>query len=381
MSGEVIFTNAQLITADALFDGTLVVADGRITAVDEGPSRLPEAIDCDGDFILPGLVELHTDHLEQHLNPRPRVKWPAQSALQAFDAQVAASGITTVFDCVRAGSDTDYSPVTGELVETVGEINRAKSDGVLRADHHIHIRCEICADDVLPDAERLLNASPIGLISLMDHTPGARQFEKLEAWRVYYGGKSGRSERELDELIEKKHRQFAKSYTGNRRALVALAKQHAISLASHDDANRQHVQEAISEGVSLAEFPTTLTAAELANASGIGVLMGAPNVVRGGSHSGNVAAESLARANCLDILSSDYVPASLLLGAFELNRRIDGYDLARAVRTVTLNPARAVGLEDRGVLKAGLTADFIRVAPYRDMPRVHEVYRQGRRVV
>jgi alpha-D-ribose 1-methylphosphonate 5-triphosphate diphosphatase len=220
----------------------------------------------------------------------------------------------------------------------------------------------------------------VDLISLMDHTPGARQFTNLEAWRVYYGGKSGRTQADLDKLIDIKLASHARNYDRHRRTLVSLARERRIVLASHDDATRAHVDESIADKVAIAEFPTTAEAARLSHEAGIDVLMGAPNVVRGGSHSGNVAAETLARAGHLDILSSDYVPASLLLGAFELARRIEGYGLARALRTVTLNPARAANLTDRGEIAEGKRADLVRVHLVDGQPVVRDVYREGRRV-
>ena len=173
----------------------------------------------------------------------------------------------------------------------------------------------------MSQTEAYIGRYPVDLISLMDHTPGARQFRNIETWRTYYGGKNGRSIQELDRLMASRRALFAVNYARHRGALVALAKAQGIVVASHDDATAEHVGESIADGVAIAEFPTTVEAAAASHAAGIAVLMGAPNVVRGGSHSGNVAAEMLAREGVLDILSSDYVPAALLMGAFDLARR------------------------------------------------------------
>jgi len=215
----------------------------------------------------------------------------------------------------------------------------------------------------------------------MDHTPGMRQFVDPEAWKIYYGGKSGRTEAELNRLMDQKRARFATNYASNRARLVALARARFAVMASHDDATPEHVQESLGDGAAIAEFPTTVQAAAASHRAGIAVLMGAPNVVRGGSHSGNVAAETLAREGVLDILSSDYVPASLLMGAFDLALRIEGYGLAAALRTVTLHPARAAGTTDRGQIAAGLRADLVRIRVVRDLPVVREVYRGGQRVL
>jgi len=380
MTSPLVLKNARIVRPDEIIDGWIAIADGRI--IDFGRGAGPQAgDDVDGDLVLPGLIELHTDHLEQHLRPRPKVNWPHASAIIAFDAQIASSGITTVFDCVRAGNDADYTPQREEVAKVVATIERAREKDLLRADHRIHVRCEICADDVLAETEKVARGHHVDLISLMDHTPGARQFTSLDAWRTYYGGKSGLPRHDLDRLIASKHEQFARNYQAHRSALVALARESGIVLASHDDATREHVDESIEDAVSIAEFPTSIEAARLSHAAGIQVLMGAPNVVRGGSHSGNIAAEALAREGYLDILSSDYVPASLLLGAFDLARRIEGYGLACALRTVTCNPARAAGLDDRGVIEVGKRADLVRVEMVDDAPIVRAVYREGRRVV
>lgn len=380
MAAELTITNAQVLAGDEIFTGSVVVRDGRIAEIERVNVRC-EALDLEGDLLIPGLVELHTDHLESHLKPRPKVHWPEISAVLAFDAQIAASGITTVFDCIRAGRDADYVPASNEISSVLETVTRAQRQGLLRAEHHVHLRCEVCADDVIEQTQAAIAHHRVDLISLMDHTPGARQFTSLDAWRTYYGGKSGLPPHDLDRLIERKRDQFARNYAHQRHAIVGLARANAIVLASHDDATPAHVDESLEDRVAIAEFPTTIEAARLSHEAGIEVLMGAPNVVRGGSHSGNVAAETLAREGYLDILSSDYVPASLLYGAFELARRIEGYGLPRALRAVTLNPAHAAGLDDRGEIAPGKRADLVRVRVVDGAPVVREVYRGGRRVL
>jgi alpha-D-ribose 1-methylphosphonate 5-triphosphate diphosphatase len=214
----------------------------------------------------------------------------------------------------------------------------------------------------------------------MDHTPGQRQFTSLQAWKNFYIRKSPYTEAELDRFILQRQEWQAQNGERHRRELVALAVSHGVALASHDDTDGDHVAESIRDGVAIAEFPTTVAAAEASRAAGIQVMMGAPNIIRGGSHSGNVAAEDLARAGLLDILSSDYVPASLLMAGFDLPRRVPGLSLPDAIRTVTLNPRDAMGLSDRGALLPGRRADLVRVAWLDDAPFAREVYRGGARV-
>src|SRR5262245_3944687 len=223
---SVVIENARVVLADAVVDGWVTLDGERIAEVGSGraPRYAPgRGIDFGGDLLAPGLIELHTDHLEQHLKPRPKVRWPAMAAIVAYDAQIVASGITTVFDSLRIGNDADYAPAEAELWEVVEAIETARSQGLLRSKHLTHLRCEICAEDVVEQAERHFARRPVHLISLMDHTPGARQFRNLEAWRIYYGGKSELPAHELDGFMDKKRVLFAANYARHRAALVALA--------------------------------------------------------------------------------------------------------------------------------------------------------------
>lgn len=374
-----VLSNARLVLRDRVVErGWLAVADGRIAEI--GEADAPEkGIDLAGDTLVPGLVELHTDHLEAHFIPRPKVQWPALSAVIAYDAQIAASGITTVFDSMRAGQEDRRDTVTGNLELLASAIDEARDAGLLRAEHRTHLRCEICAEDVIEATEAFIAQRPVHLLSLMDHTPGQRQFRDVETFFVYYRGKTSLTDDQLQELVRNRMAASVERGEPHRRKLVEISRRHAIPMASHDDATCEQVRESIADGVSIAEFPTTREAARASHEAGIAVLMGSPNLVRGGSHSGNVAAEELARAGTLDIFSSDYVPSSLIQAAFELPRRVPAIGLAQAVATVTDNPARAAGLRDRGRIETGLRADLVRIAE-RGLPIIRAVWREGRRV-
>jgi alpha-D-ribose 1-methylphosphonate 5-triphosphate diphosphatase len=166
----------------------------------------------------------------------------------------------------------------------------------------------------------------------------------------------------------------------HRQAIVQASQARGLPLASHDDTSLSDVQQAVGEGVSLSEFPTTLAAAQAAREAGMAIIMGGPNMVKGGSHSGNISATELARCDLLDIFSSDYVPSSLLLATFML-AQLDQWTLSKAVRTVTCNPARAIGLSDRGEIAVGQRADLLRVRMNRvGMPTVLQTWLAGQRV-
>lgn len=374
------FTNCRVVLPREVLSGGITLRDGMIAEVFHG-SHPRAVVDCEGDYLIPGLIELHTDHLEFHFKPRPKVLWPVEAAVVAHDAQIATSGITTVFDALRVGTSKEDDVSFGSNMKSLaGAIGRAKSAGVLRADHLLHLRCELACEDTVAETERFLDDPNLRLISLMDHTPGQRQFTRLDKFKEYYGVKAGMSDAELETYISERLAAHERLAAPNRRQVVALARAQGIPLASHDDATGAHVEEAAADGVTIAEFPTTADAAELSRRHGMHVLMGAPNVVRGGSHSGNVSAQVLAEDGLLDILSSDYVPFSLLQAAFGLPQHVSGIDLPAAVRLVTQSPALATGLEDRGEIAVGKRADLVQVRVVDGLPVVRSVWRQGQRV-
>src|SRR5258707_4841615 len=378
---ETLIANAGIVLADRVIErGWIAFADGRIAEFGEGDAPAGSE-DAAGDLVMPGLIELHTDHLEAHYVPRPKVFWDPVAAVVSYDGQLATSGITTVLDSLRVWREDGAEEVDGRAGILAEAITSAREANLLRADHFLHLRCEIPMPSVVEEARELIGRPDVRLMSLMDHTPGQRQFRDEAKLRDYYRGKGGgRTDAELDELFERRFA-YQKTYAAtNLREIVALAQQYRIPLASHDDTTEENVTDAIRDRVSVAEFPTTMEAARGLHQAGIDILMGAPNVVRGGSHSGNIAAVDLAREGLLDILSSDYIPSSLLMAALQLPTHVPGIDLAAAVRTVTKTPAEAIGLTDRGEVATGKRADLIRVHVARDVPVVRSVWREGHRV-
>jgi alpha-D-ribose 1-methylphosphonate 5-triphosphate diphosphatase len=379
-----IITNAKIITAGEVVLGTVVVDGRSFSDVQPGTSRLPSAEDWEGDFLLPGLVELHTDNLEKHLEPRPRVRWPAISALLTHDAQISSAGITTVLDAMGVG-DFDARSVRAEgLQDAAQALHHARSRDLLRAEHLLHMRCELACDNMLEVVAPFLDDPLVRLVSLMDHTPGQRQWMDVERFRTYTQRDQRWSDEHLSAVIKDRQDMQARNAQRNREALLALCRERHIPLASHDDTLPEHIQEAVEAGITISEFPTTMQAAAAARMQRLGIIMGAPNLVRGGSHSGNVSALELAQAQLLDCLSSDYVPHALLHGAFLL-RDQGGWGLPQAIATVTRTPARLVGLADRGEVAPGLRADFVRVRETRALqheavPVPLSTWREGRRI-
>ena len=376
-----IINNVKLVLEDETIDGSLEVQEGRIYAFAESQSRLPGALDGEGGWLLPGLIELHTDNLDKFFTPRPKVDWPAHSAISSHDALMVASGITTVLDAVAIGDVRDGGDRLENLEKMINAVEETQKRGLNRAEHRLHLRCELPHHTTLPLFEKLVDREPVTLVSLMDHSPGQRQFANREKYREYYQGKYQLSGEQMLRFEEEQMALAAAWSLPNRQAIAAMCRERQIALASHDDATHEHVAESHLLGSVIAEFPTTLAAAQASRQHGMNVLMGAPNIVRGGSHSGNVAAHQLAASGLLDILSSDYYPASLLDAAFRIADSDDNaFTLAQAVRLVSKHPAQALGLHDRGVIAEGKRADLVLAHRRGEHVHIDHVWRQGKRV-
>lgn len=375
-----ILANATLVLPNETLKGAITFENGRISAIDQGSAVPPGAIDCEGDLVMPGLIELHTDNLERHLQPRPRVDWPHQAAIIAHDAELASVGITTVFDALRVGSIlTREKAGYGEYARAVAsEILALRAQNALRVDHFLHLRAEVCSETLVQEMAKFGPDDLVGIVSLMDHTPGQRQFRDLAKLRDYVMGKRGMSDDDFLRHVADQKALRARFGELHEKAAVAEGRRYGAVLASHDDTTAEQVATSKSLDMRFAEFPTTIEAAKACRDHGILVMMGAPNVVRGGSHSGNVAARELAELDLLNILSSDYVPSSLLSAALQLSDLWG--DLARGIATVTSAPAQATGLSDRGRLEIGLRADVARVARIGSAASLRGLWVQGKRV-
>ena len=377
---ETVFANAKIITENAIIHGTIMFADGVISSIDSGRSVPSGAIDCEGDYVAPGLIELHTDNLERHLTPRPKVNWPKRAAVLGHDRELAGAGITSVFDALRVGSEADQNR-QGYLRyarETVDHILDQINHRALKVSHHIHLRAELCTETLVEELYEFSDNDRVRLVSLMDHTPGQRQFRDLSKHREYLVGKHGYNDAEVEAHWTKLRELQTLYLEKNRAATVAYATEVGAILASHDDTTLEDVLESDRLGITVAEFPTTLEAAEACRAKAQFIVMGAPNIVRGGSHSGNVAAQELARGGLLDILSSDYVPAALLNAAVSLGTLLE--DMAAGIRTVTACPADAVGFDDRGRIAPEKRADLVRFAMHDGLPIIKSVWSRGQRI-
>ena len=372
------FRNAQIVLVDQIILGSLEVENGRIISIEQPGSS--NGLDFNGDFLIPGLIELHTDHWETHLIPRPNIHWNQIAAIQAHDTQLVGSGITTVFNALRIGMYEDMSLPPEEVHKFALALLNCKKQNRLKAEHFIHLRCEVSSPDVINGLNLFDRISDLKLVSLMDHTPGQRQFNTFEAYKQYYQGKTGLSDEEFSKFAKLRKDQYLKYSSKHRETISNKYKSSPIILASHDDATTQHIEEAIEIGVTIAEFPTTIEAAKAARENNLKILLGAPNVVRGGSHSGNISVTELAHHGLLDMLSSDYVPSSLLHSIFLLVNEYKISKLPEAIAMVSKTPADVLGLDDRGEITVGKKADLVRCSVVDNVPIIKGVWRDGHQI-
>jgi len=376
---ETILTNAYLVLPDATVRGTIVLRGGTITAIDTASSAQAAAIDCGGDYLIPGIVDVHTDNLERQVQPRSLARWPSRSAMVAHDAQCAAAGVTTVLDALCLGDLGFDKERIKTFLDGVIDLDALTEAGLLKAEHYLHLRCEVPAADTLSHFDPVADHPLVRMISLMDHSPGVGQYANLDFYRDLRR-RGGLDEATVDRRINELQEQRARLRDPNRRALLDRVRGKNIALASHDDRTEAEIAENAADGIRISEFPVTMAAAVAAKAAGMRVIAGAPNIVRGGSHSGNVAAADLLAAGAVDAFASDYVPPSLVEAAFQCARE-GRTSLPHAIAMITEAPARMANLPDRGRLEPGQRADVVRVRVHCDLPIVRQVWRAGERVI
>jgi alpha-D-ribose 1-methylphosphonate 5-triphosphate diphosphatase len=379
MTETLVLKNAKIVMPTGIVEGSVLLRNGLIGEMNAGASSSPEGLALEGDYLLPGLIDVHTDNLERHLLPRNNADWPVMAAVVAHDAQLATSGITTVLDSMCVGTAGKGARNFAKVEETIKLIGEAKSRNMFRVDHLLHLRAELSNKELPEMFSKLHDHADLRLVSLMDHTPGQRQWADLEKYIEMEKRDYKLSQEEIDAFLERCRESHERYSQPNRGAVLSMMRGRGIALASHDDTTLEHVEESHQEGITISEFPTTMLAAKAARERQIDIVAGSPNLVLGRSHSGNVSVEELARLGLVDVLSSDYAPSSLLYGAFLLACKTD-MPLHDAVKTVTLNPARLVGLEDRGSIAVGKRADLIRVRMMDQLPLITTVWRGGTRV-
>jgi alpha-D-ribose 1-methylphosphonate 5-triphosphate diphosphatase len=377
MTTETILTNAILVLPDALLPGTLVLRDGLIVEVQPGRSQAPGAVDLEGDHLIPGVIDVHTDNLERQVQPRATARWPSRSAFLSHDAQTAAAGVTTVLDALCLGDLGFDAERTETFLNGVKDLDFLSATGLLKSEHFLHLRCELPAADLMPLLETAADHPAVRMVSLMDHSPGVGQYADIERYRAMRARAMplAEVEKRIDKLLSQRERLRGPQ----RRALLDRIAYRDLPLASHDDWREDEIAENEADGIMISEFPVSMLAAEAARRHGMQIIAGAPNLVRGGSHSGNVAAADLVRAGLVDVFASDYVPPAMIEAVWRAAAET-GISLPAAVATITDAPARMLKMADRGRIEAGRRADLVRVRPLGAMPVVRSTWRAGERI-
>jgi len=369
-----VLANARIVLADSVQHGALTIEDGLIAGVTQNST----GIDLDGDFLIPGIIDLHTDNLERQVLPRSNARWPSRSAMLSHDAQCAAAGITTVFDALCLG-DLGFENARNQTFENgLRDLREFTEAGVLKAEHFLHLRCELPAVEMPEMLNTAIDDPLVRLISVMDHSPGMGQYSDLARYqkmREAEGFTSG----EVAEKIRVLQANHKNLHAPNREYVLREALKRGIPVASHDDRTEAEVLRNHAEGTRISEFPVSLEAARAARRLGLTTIAGAPNIVRGGSHSGNVSVMDLIAEGVLDALASDYVPAAMLEAAFCTVAK-NVLSIPEAIALITSGPADIAGLHDRGRIAPGLRADLLQVRVYQNMPVIRAVWRQGVRI-
>ena len=379
MTAETILTNALLVLPGEVLPGTVLIRGERLAEVQPGRSHLSAAQDLDGDHLIPGIVDVHTDNLERQVQPRATARWPSRSAMLAHDSQTAAAGVTTVLDALCLGDLGFDAGRTQTFREGVADLDALAHTGLLRSDHFLHLRCELPAGDMRDLVDPVADHPLVRMVSLMDHSPGVGQYRDIERYRVMRIRQMQVTADKVDARIAELVEQRARLREPNRRWLIDRVRHRDLPLASHDDDTPAEIARNAADGIRISEFPVTMEAAQAAHGLGVQVIAGAPNIVRGGSHSGNVAAADLMRAGAVDVLASDYVPPAMVEAAW-LSAGHGDTSLPAAIRMITDTAARMAGFADRGRIEAGLRADLVRVRPHEGHAVVRCVWRAGARV-
>lgn len=352
-------THARIVLADAVLDdAALLIEDGLIAAIEPAGSHGAATVDLSGRTLIPGLIDLHCDAIEKEAEPRARVLFPLDFAVAQVDRRNAAAGITTPYHALSFANNEWGVRNNETAAELARAVKRFGAHSLV--DNRIHCRYEVTdplAVDVLCG---LMDEGVVDLLSVMDHSPGQGQFKTMQSYLDYMMRNHGMSRDQAQQAMQAKV-SGQDGALARVETLLTRARALDIPTASHDDDSVQRIAAMRALGVAMSEFPITLDTARAALACGLPTILGAPNILRGGSQSGSMRAIDAVRAGAASCLCSDYQPSTLAAAAFLAARQAD-MDLPQAIALVTSNPAQACGLQDRGRIAPGLRADLAAIA-------------------
>jgi len=363
----------RVLTGGAIVPADIVIEHDYITEV-VAYGSYESANDLGSRLVVPGFVDLHSDAIEKEIEPRPGASFPIQSAMVDLDKKLAMSGITTMFHAIGFNDESLVGQRgTATAARMIRELHRYnKTD--LQVDNLVHARYEITSFNSIPEIKKLLAEGAIHLLSLMDHSPGQGQFVSLESWKKFHVPVYDMDEHEVDNVVKEKinKRGSCLSYMED---ICSYAKKLGVTLASHDDDSKEKIDLMQRLGITIAEFPLNVDTAAYARKRGMPTGMGAPNVVRGKSQSGNISARDLVGQDLCDFLCSDYHPCSMLQAVYTMHNEMD-IGLPEAFSLVTSAPARIGNLSDRGLIEVDYLADIL-VVEEREVPRIVMTLKSG----
>lgn len=379
---DFIIEDARVVVPDGVIKGASVkIEDGFISKLREGRINSPAGrrIHVNGRYLLPGFIDLHCDAIEKEIEPRPNVYFPVNIATLELDKRLVSSGITTIFHSLSFAEmeiGLRSNSMASSIIRDINLLSRH-----LKTRTKIHARYEITDIAAIRFLEELIREGQVHLVSLMDHTPGQGQFRKVTSFKGYFGRVYNKSDEELEQMIFRKIKvKETAEVKDGIRYLIELCRYHGIPLASHDDDSSEKIQWLNKMGIRISEFPVSLEAIRTATDLGVYVCLGAPNILRGNSQAGNLSARDAITKGFGDIVCSDYSPMTLLYTVFTLNN-LGILPLHKAVNMVSLNPAMAVGLNDRtGAIEEGKRADMVLVDVKDGFPGIIKTFIAGREV-
>lgn len=370
-------TRARVVLPDTVLENSAVlIEDGLIAAIEPAGSHHAQVVDLQGQWLMPGLVDLHCDAIEKETEPRASVLFPLDFALAQVDRRNAMSGITTPYHALSF-SNKEWGVRNNETAAELARAIHAFSNQSL-VDNRVHLRYEITDPKALPLIEALIDAGAVDMVSVMDHSPGQGQFKSLESYLQYMMGNHGMDRTQAEQAAQIKL-DGAQGAVERVERLIAHARRAGVATASHDDDSVQRIATIRNLGVAISEFPINLDTAKAAASCGLATILGAPNVLRGGSQSGSMRAIDGIRAGVTHCLCSDYQPSTLMAAVFTVLEQSD-LTMPQAAALVTCNPAQAAGLADRGRIQAGLRADLTAVGRQGRLPQPSHVWSAGRLV-
>ncbi|MFC5530073.1 alpha-D-ribose 1-methylphosphonate 5-triphosphate diphosphatase [Cohnella yongneupensis] len=380
MGSRLRIQGGTIVLPDRLVQGDVIVEDGVIAEIEAREangtrsSSGDKVIDAEGAWVLPGLIDVHCDAIEKEVEPRPNTLFPMDMAFLNFEKKLAGHGITTMLHSLSLGVGLS---LRGEhLVSKMIDLISSFRVGPAMIRHGVHLRYEVSHLTGFELAGRCISDGLIDYLSLMDHAPGVGQYHRPGAFERYVMKNQGVGLDEVKAIVEELQGRRSLVDWERLRALTSEARRRGIAVASHDDDSEAAVDHSLSFGATVSEFPLSLETAEYATSRGMEVCVGAPNIVRGGSHDGNMKAVDAIKQGAANIICSDYHPASLLHAIFALES--EGVALPDAVAMGTLAPARMLGRDKEiGSIEAGKRADLIIVRKTRGVPLVSETLVDG----